>query len=375
MRILVTGGHGFVGRYIVRALLRRRPGARIELLARARPGRSLEDRVARALGAVGLPPDAVRVIEGDVDAPRFGLTERRYGDLAGRVDRLLHAAANVRFDQDLAAARAANVDATARVLRFARAAGLPRLDHVSTCFVAGGRTDTVAESELVHRAGFRNAYEQSKYEAERLLRGGDRCEPAPDGPAVTVLRPSMVVGESGNGRTSSFHMIYWPMKLYARGLWRTVIGYPSTPIDTVPVDFVGEAAAELFLSPDAAGKTFHLAAGPGRQSTIGELATLTRGALDGPAIRYLEPRVFRRWIRPVVDPFLWLTPGGRRIVKGGRLYLPYFAANPIFDTRESDAALEPAGIRPPPVADYFERLVHFAVASDFGRREGVEESA
>jgi thioester reductase-like protein len=377
MRILFTGGHGFVGRYILRALLRRCPTAEISLLARGGARGNALDRVKRALRAVALPEDAVRVVEGDVDVPHFGLDDRRHGDLLGAVDRVVHAAANVRFDQDLPAARKANVEATARVLRFARQAGVERLDHISTCYVAGHRTDRVAETDLEHGAGFRNAYEQSKHEAELLLRGGDGGsgegdrDPSDGGPAITVLRPSMVVGEAASGRTSSFHMIYWPMKLYARGAWRTMIGYPGTPVDTVPVDFVGEAAASLILDPAAAGLTYHLAAGADRQSTIGEIAAMTQRVIDGPAIRFVDPRFFMRWIRPFADPFLWLTPGGRRILKGGRLYLPYFAANPVFDTRQADAQLGPEGICPPPVTDYFERLVQYAVDTDFGRREGA----
>ncbi len=377
MRVLITGGHGFVGRYASRSILRRCPGAEVTLLARPRGGLDARTRVDRALGTLGLDPDSVRVIQGDVDQPRFGLGPGAYDTLAGSVDRVLHAAANVRFDQDLAGARRANVGATARVLRFAIRAGATRLDHVSTCFVAGQRRDRVLEPELEHGTGFRNVYEQSKYEAELLLRDPDTVddwslvggEPIRTVPlAVTVLRPSMVVGESTSGRTSSYHMIYWPLKLYARGYWRTLIGYRETPIDVVPVDFVGEAVAALMVDPAAGGRTFHLAAGPDRSTTIGELAELAERILGGPPVRYLDPRFFVRWIRPLVDPPLRLTRRGRKIVKGGHLYLPYFEGNPHFDTRETDGLLAPHGIRPPRVTEYFEPLVRYAVDADFGRR-------
>jgi len=377
MRLLITGGHGFVGRYAVRELLRRCPDAELTLLVRPRGDEAASARVRRALSSVGVGDAAVRIEEGNLGEPRMGLDRRRYEALAGRIDRVLHAAANVRFDQDLEGARRANLASTARILRFGVRAGIERLDHVSTCFVAGRRQDRVLETDLLHDRGFRNPYEESKYDTERLLREprsmrelqGDPLEDLPY--PVTVLRPSMVVGESTTGRTASFHMIYWPLKLYARGYWRTLIGYPETPIDAVPVDYVGNAMAEILCCEEAAGATYHLAAGPERQTTIGELAGLAAAILEAPPVRYMDPDFFMRWLRPLVDPMLMLTRRGRSILKGGRLYLPYFAGNPRFDTARADALLAPRGIRPPHVRDMFEPLLRYAVTSDFGRRKSA----
>jgi hypothetical protein len=176
-----------------------------------------------------------------------------------------------------------------------------------------------------------------------------------------------VVGDSRTGSTTSFNVIYWPMKLYHRGWWRTVIGRRETTVDAVPVDFVGEAIAALVLDEGAAGQTFHLAAGPARQSTALEIADLTERLLQGPRVRWIDPDTFTRWIQPVLDPLLF-TRRGRSIKRGGHIYLPYFSGNPSFDTSAADAALAPKGIAPMPVRDYFERLLRFAVDSDFGRR-------
>ena len=47
MRLLITGGHGFVGRYAVRAILARRPDAEVTLLARPPDRRDLFEPLLR----------------------------------------------------------------------------------------------------------------------------------------------------------------------------------------------------------------------------------------------------------------------------------------------------------------------------------------
>jgi thioester reductase-like protein len=362
MHVLITGGVGFLGRHVVEALLRRRDDVEVTLLVRPRRGRSELERASRALTAVGLPARDPRidVLRGDLSDPHLGLGRSAWKELAHRVDRVVHGAASVRFDQDLELARANNLHTTGHVLDFARCASVERLDHISTCFVAGRRTDLVREDDLAHDAGFKNAYEQSKYETEVMLR-----ERAGD-VEVTVIRPSIVVGHSRTGATSSFHMIYWPVKLYARRWWRTLVARPETLVDAVPVDFVADTIAALFGVPAASGRTLHLAAGPERASTIGELAELTRSALGGPPVRFVDPDLFLKWVQPVLDPLLF-TRRGRAIKRGGHIYLPYFTANPAFDTTTASGLLADHGLAPPPVRQYFERLIRYARDTDFGR--------
>src|SRR6185312_6951808 len=90
------------------------------------------------------------------------------------VDAVLHGAASTAFGLPLAEARRTNVEATRNVLELASAVpGLTKLGYISTAFVAGRRTGRILESELQHDAGFVNSYEQSKYEAELLVRASD----------------------------------------------------------------------------------------------------------------------------------------------------------------------------------------------------------
>src|SRR6476646_1648088 len=83
--------------------------------------------------------------------------------------------------------------------------------HVSTAYVAGDRRVTAYEDDAEHGA-FRNAYEQTKHEAERLVRAS--------GLPWTIARPSIVVGESDSGWTSSFNVLYGPLRAFAAGAYR-----------------------------------------------------------------------------------------------------------------------------------------------------------
>ncbi len=232
---------------------------------------------------------------------------------------------------------------------------------MGTAFVAGRRTDLVREHELEHPAGFKNAYEQSKYEAELWLRSA--CADLP----VTVFRPSIVVGDSTTGATTNFGMLYWPIQLYARGWWRTIVGRPDTPVDIVPVDFVADAIDLLSRPGSPVGATYHLAAGPEGARTIEQLGAVCRDFFDGRAPRYIDPDLFMRWIRPLADLFLW-GARGRVLREGGAFFVPYFTSSPLLDVAQSRRALEERGLAIPSVEDYFLNLLDYCRRTDFGRR-------
>jgi len=143
------------------------------------------------------------------------------------------------------------------VLDFAAGARqLRSLAYVGTAYVAGERTDLVRESELAVGQSYRNTYEQTKAEAEALVRSRLGSVPG------IILRPSIIVGDSRSGATSSFKMMYWPLKIYARRLWRTVPGFPDAVLDIVPVDYVATAVARLVF--DEAAWAARSTCAPGR---------------------------------------------------------------------------------------------------------------
>jgi thioester reductase-like protein len=334
--VFLTGATGFVGREILSRFLER-DDRHVYALVRA-------DNDEEAAGR--LPAhERLTAVAGDIEQRGLGLSDRTRERLSSEVGTVLHCAASVSFDLSLADSRSVNVEGTRRMLDFARSCPrLERFSYVSTAYVAGEPGRLFREDELAVGQTFRNPYERSKFEAELAVRSEGAGLP------VQILRPSIVVGDSTTGRTSSFNVLYGPLKAYARGHVRAIPAHRDSPVDIVPVDYVADRTHELATNgPDG---TFHLVAGR-NATTVGRLLDLSSEELGLSRLTVLPPTLYRRWIHP------WLRrkyPALRRM----EVYFPYFSMKVRFDDRR----LGPG----PRVERYFHRLVRYAERARWGRR-------
>jgi thioester reductase-like protein len=362
--ILLTGATGFLGRYALRDLAAR--GRRVVVLARGAP-ESAAERIAALWDGLLVGHGAAHpaVVCGDLLAPRLGLdaADRRR---IGRCGAVLHAAADVHFhDCADGGPSETNAEGTARLVELCRDIGISEFHHVSTAFVCGDRAGTVREDELECGQAFHNDYERSKFQAER-------CVLTARGLLPTIYRPSVIVGDSRTGYTSSYHGLYPFLELADRvaetagpaSSRRLALRLPFTgeePRDLVPVDWVAQAIVRLMHQPRRHGRTFHLtSARPIRMDEIKRAAEAELGlegarwvggaALDHPTT--LE-RLFRDHVRD---------------------YWPYLHGDPVFDRRNIRAALPSL---PPPLVDHvmLGRLIRFARADQWGRRQGPPAGA
>ena len=215
---LVTGGTGFVGSALVRALL----GAGHEVRVLARP---TSDR--RNLGDLSL-----EIAEGSLEDPQSlarAVAKCRY---------LFHAAADYRlWVPDPAPMFRANVEGTRNLMIAALAAGVERVVYTSSVatlgLLAGGSADEDAPSRAEDMIG---PYKRSKFEAEEVVRGLvlERELPA------VVVNPSTPVGPRDSRPTPTGRLILEA----ARG---RMPGFVDTGLNIVHVDDVAAghlAAAE-----------------------------------------------------------------------------------------------------------------------------------
>lgn len=364
MSVVVTGATGFLGREIVHHLLRDDPKAELTLLVRGKSDEEARSRGDEVLSAElsGEALEAARrrvtTLRADLQLDRFGLDEKAYAALAERTRAVIHGAASVSFTLPLEEARDINVEGTRRIFAFAKEANA-RTDYIGTAYVAGERRGVVLEDELDCGQAFRNTYEQTKMEAEKLAR--ERAKEQP----IAIFRPSIIVGDSTTGRTSSFKVLYWPLKIYARGLWRVVPGRSHTRIDVVPCDYVVRAMLHLRRDPASLGRAYHLAAGPTRSATLAELSELASSYFGCKKPIFVNPEMFIRYARPLVDRFAF----GRlkRILTTGRVYTPYLSADLRFDTTLAEKGLAGTDIEVPRVEDYFAKLFRYCIESDWGK--------
>ena len=325
MDILVTGATGLVGAEVV---------ARLVALGHNVIGLvHHEDRVVRNDGAI---VDGVQLVRGDVTRPLA----------IGRVDRIVHCAAITDFGKPDALYSSVNVDGTRHVLDLAAPYGTPVV-HVSTAYVCGERSGVVAESELDVGQRLGNAYESSKLRAETLVR-----KAAANGLPVTVVRPSIVVGEAGTGVVRDFKNVYVVLKLTTQGRVRSVPGNFDALLDLVPVGHVADViAAATTRFAEVEGQTLHATAGG---LSLREFSDVLAEFPSFHVPRFVAPSAF--------DPDRLPETERAYHAKVITLYESYFRRRPSFDRAGTDAFLPS---RPTGGPDLLRSLLGYALKAGY----------
>jgi thioester reductase-like protein len=365
--LLLTGATGFVGMAVLARILER-TDRRVVVLVRAASQSEADARLDALMSSVVDRPHRysgrVTAVCGDLTVPGLGLglsEEREW--IAEQVGEIIHGAASVSFNLSLSKSRSINVEGTRRVLELAHecaasGSGLRRMTYVSTAYVAGERKGYAQESDLDFGQSFRNAYEQSKQEAERMVCGERERLP------VTIVRPSIVVGERETGWTSSFNVMYAPMQAVAAGALSVVPGRRGGVLDIVTVDYVADAILALAASPAAEGGTFQIVAGD-QATTLGELSRLAARRFNRRRPRLIPRRVYGSVVHPLV--LRRADPARRRRLQASEAYFPYLSLDLRFDDRRARELLDPLGIRATSIRDCFDTLMDFAEAANWGR--------
>ncbi|MDA0658109.1 MAG: SDR family oxidoreductase [Planctomycetota bacterium] len=267
--LLLTGATGLVGTYLLRDL--QLAGHRVAVLVRPTKRLSAARRIEHLLaqweirGCYGLP--FPHMIEGDINLPGLGISNSNKRWLREQCRSVVHSAASVLFRSlPNGEPTQTNLHGTNELLRMCQQLGIGEFHFVSTAYVCGLRSGTVYENELNSGQEFRNDYERSKAGAESLLHAADFLE------SLTVYRPPFIAGDSRTGFTTSYHGLLHYLRLMSflvattepglDGVRRVPIRIPCTGQEKrncVPIDWVSAVIARLFSSPNAHGRTFHLA--------------------------------------------------------------------------------------------------------------------
>ena len=245
--VLLTGSTGFVGAYLLRALLRDTPGnvyCLVRQIARAN-GTDAAARVRQNLIQYGIWEECfakrIRCVDGDIAQPLLGMASRDFRAIADSVGAIYHAAAAVDWVRPYEELRDVNVFGTRELLRLA-CAGTPKSFHflssLAVCYSTGATGDALeSDDPLLNLRGLRLGYAQSKCVAESLVR-----QAAERGIRATVARPSLVSGDSTSGISNADDLL--------SRFFRGCIEMGAAPdldwaMDCVPVDHVADAMVQL----------------------------------------------------------------------------------------------------------------------------------
>jgi nucleoside-diphosphate-sugar epimerase len=354
---LVTGYPGFIGKHLVRRLAfgqaRGDGGGRLVLLVLPKYAAAARAELA-AQGAT-----KAEVVEGDVEQMHLGLSGAEFKQLAGAVTDVWHLAAISWLGAEPRFMRRVNVEGTRNVLDFAYAAKrLQRLNHFSTAYVSGDRIGVILEDELAMGQRFHNAYEESKFQAELLVRRAQADLPA------TIYRPSIVIGDSRTGEIDRFTGPYALAILLVASPLSVPLPLPGeavAPLNVVPVDFVVEAALAIARAPAGAGRTIHVVdPAPLSARRVYEMIA-ARAGKKLPSVS-VPARAFQAILQlPLLE----------RLSRVHRPAIEYVNHLAMYNCRNLLDLLEGTGIQCPPITSYLDRLIEF-VQGTFARRREAE---
>jgi nucleoside-diphosphate-sugar epimerase len=210
-KIVLTGATGFLGSHLMAALLAR--GERLIILGRAAGSTSLAKRIEALLSWFDLQPDKslVEPVEADLLKPRCGLEQSRYQSICAETDLVLHCASDTAFsDHNRGQSLATNVTSLNSIILLAADCRASGFHYISTAYSVG-ITHGICLEKPVHACRFFNVYEETKAMAERKVAENCRAQGIP----FTIIRPSIVYGDSRTGKANHFTALYHHVRALA----------------------------------------------------------------------------------------------------------------------------------------------------------------
>lgn len=377
--IALTGATGFLGSHLMASLLTK--GYSIIVLGRPAKNESLKERIKRLLSWFGIESwsDQVTCIDADLSQNNLGIADGEYSRLCATVGSVIHCASDTSFaESKREKVMAVNVNNLKGILDFSRNAQVSFFHYISTAYVAGAGV-TFCREILSSSKSFTNVYEESKAAAENII--SRYCQK--NSINLSIIRPSIVYGDSQTGRSLKFNALYFPLrsaqsirdiylndigrngglKAAKNGIYIDKDGYLFLPLriylpgegnlNIIPVDYFVDAAIKIIESSSRSG-IYHLTNNAPTTMKIvadyyGQLMKV-RGVeiIYGPQpeniLRNPAEELFDRFIGP---------------------YRPYLSDNRVFDTTNSSLATD--NLKPPGFTyEIFKTCMEYAIRVNWG---------
>jgi thioester reductase-like protein len=199
-RVLLTGGTGFLGPFLLRSLLEQTSGTYTALVRAADP-LAARERLRAELTTAGLYDQRtaeafdqrVQAVCGDLASPQLGLDDDSWQQLAETVDTIVHNGALVDYVLDYEALRPSNVDGTRELLRFAATTTRKQFHFISSTTIFGftGKRNLIERDSNPEMSGLDFGYAQTKWVSEQLI-----LQARDQGVDTRIIRPAFITAST-----------------------------------------------------------------------------------------------------------------------------------------------------------------------------------
>lgn len=349
-KLFLTGSTGFLGAYLIRAILTQYPreGLSLFCLVRADSEELGMERIVQNMRHYECWDEQYRPfihpVPGDLSSPRLGLSDETWEMLARDVEVVYHNGALLNFVFPYEYLKGTNVNGTVETLRLA-CAGRPKYYHYVSSYsvydTPGNNGKHVYENDPLRSSkGFSLAYSETKWVSEKLVEAAKAR-----GLRAVIYRPGDITGAAGG---------IWDMDDMVSRMIVGMIQMKAVPrtsycVHMTPVDYVADALVCISRKKEALGRAFNLV-NP-QPVSLKKLVTWIRAC--GYPIRYMPFAAWRTRLKQadasenaltllecLFEPGTESNPGVMR---------HFLGKNTVYDTSGTDLLLNQTGISCPPI--------------------------
>lgn len=338
---VLTGGSGYLGSLMVVEILKK--GDKVVLFGRGKNGLSFRERIDDIISKIypAYPKENIQTIETDLQKDNLGLEDKEIFKLKNRVSGFWHLAANLSFKSKYKEdVLETNVNGLKKMLSVVEKIDSP-FYFVSTAYVCGRKTGIFYEDDRGKPKIFNNAYEESKYIAEKVLRKWSQD----NGREYIIFRPSILISRSLKQLSYfGFYNVVNALHKWSKKIDKFKIKpfflfpyYQKAILNLMPVETAIDWMLEIAADEKAINKTYHIT-NP-NPFPIKDVARQTFKILKIKLIIFSLPKIFISWYLNFFYYISYFFKPGKKVAKNFFYYKHYIMQDTIFDLKNTKKIL------------------------------------